>query len=187
MFLPTRLIATIGLPFSGKSTLSQELADLLPAERIELDRVLGEEAGAYDQAPRAWIERYRRAHARIEDLLAAGEPVVFDSVNHTRRQRDRLRSLAARQGSSVRFVWMDTPLDVIRARMARNLVAPTRPNLTSAQFDEIARGFEPPDDEADVLVYDGTIPLHRWAAELADALSLGDGLRTDGGLAFRRC
>ena len=181
-----RLLATVGLPFSGKSTLARALADALGADLIELDAMLGDTVEQPDDG-RAWIERYRLAHARIRAALDRGAFVVFDAVNHRRHQRDRLRRIASAAGTGVRFIWLDIPADVALARLGRNRILPERQDVPDHGFAEIAGAFEPPDGEPDVVTYDGAMPMVRWVDHLADALLMPGDLRTDGGLAFRRC
>ncbi len=181
-----RLLATIGLPFSGKSTLARTLAGALPAESIVLDMMTGETVTDPDDAS-AWIERYHLAHERIRGALGRGEFVVFDAVNHRRHQRDRLRRIVNAAATGVRFIWLDVPVEVALARLRRNRQSPTRQNVPEDGFRQIEHGFELPDGEPDVLLYDGLIPVARWVEDLADAPILRDDLPTDGGLAFRRC
>lgn len=181
-----RLVATIGLPFSGKSTLARALAQALSAELVELDAMTGKVVADPDDAS-AWIARYHLAHVRVRSALTRGGFVVFDAVNHGAHQRDRLRRIAAAAGTSARFVWLDVPAEVALARLRRNWLSPTRQDVPEHGFREIADAFEPPDGETDVLVYDGLIPVAQWVEDLADTLLLRDDLRTDGGLAFRRC
>lgn len=181
-----RLLATIGLPFSGKSTLARAVEQALSAELVELDAMSGDVVADPDDAS-AWIERYHLAHERIRSTLIRGEFVVFDAVNHRAHQRDRLRRIAAAAGTSTRFVWLDVPAEVALARLRRNRLFPSRQGVPERGFSEIEDAFEPPDGEPDVLVYDGLIPVARWVEDLADVLLLRDDLRTDGGLAFRRC
>lgn len=183
---PPRLLATIGLPFSGKSTVSRTLADTLLADLVGVDDIMVKlPAGSTMQ--QQWIARYRIAHRRISEDLAAGNTVIFDAVNHRRHQRDRLRLIARQNGTGIRFLWIATPDDIALNRLRRNRANPTRPDVPEDEFRAIAAAFELPDPEPDVLRYDGQIPLVRWVNELADALSLNDDLHSDGGLAFRRC
>lgn len=187
LILEPRLIATVGLPFSGKSTLARALARTLPAELVELDVATGDVPALADDAV-AWIERYRLAHEQIRRVLTeSDEFVVFDAVNHRRHQRDRLRNIATGVGAGVRFVWLDAPVGIALARLRRNWLAPTRLDVPEHAFAEIEDAFEPPGGEPDVLVFDGTLPVARWVEDLADALLISGDLRTDGGLAFRRC
>ncbi|MGC4190953.1 MAG: ATP-binding protein [Thermomicrobiales bacterium] len=183
---PPRLLAMIGLPFSGKSTASRALADALMADPIAVDDVMVKlRDGATEQD--MWIARYRLAHRRIAENLARGAFVIFDAVNHRRHQRDRLRRIARDAGTGIRFLWIATPESVALDRLRRNRANPTRPDVPEDEFRLIAGEFEPPDAEADVLRYDGQVPLARWRDELADAMTIRDDLHTDGGLAFRRC
>ncbi|MGB3328757.1 MAG: ATP-binding protein [Thermomicrobiales bacterium] len=181
-----RLLATIGLPFSGKSTAARALAKAIPAELVGIDDVMVKlPAGSTEQ--QMWIARYHIAHRRIVEALGTGATVVFDAVNHRRHQRDRLRRLARNAGTSIRFAWIATPEAIALDRLRRNHARPTRPDVPEHEFRAIAAAFEPPDTERDVLRYDGQIPLARWVEDLADAITFPNDLRSDGGLAFRRC
>lgn len=183
---PPRLLATVGLPFSGKSTAARAVAEALVADLVAVDDIMVKlPAGATQRD--LWIARYRIAHGRIGEDLAREEFVVFDAVNHRRHQRDRLRRIADRAGVGIRFLWIATPEAVALDRLRRNHAQPTRLDVPEDEFRAIASAFQPPDTEPDTLRYDGVIPLARWADELADALTVRDDLHSDGGLAFRRC
>lgn len=183
---PPRLLATVGLPFSGKSTAARALAEALMADLVGIDDIMVKLPAGSTQT-QAWIARYRIAHRRIADELATGNIVIFDAVNHRTHQRERLRRIARQAGTGIRFLWIATPEPIALDRLRRNHANPTRPDVPEEEFRAIATAFEPPDSEPDVLRYDGQIPLARWVEELADALSLPDDLHSDGGLAFRRC
>lgn len=133
-----RLIATIGLPFSGKSTASRALADAMQCERVAVDEIMVKLPAGSTQE-HMWLARYRIAHRRMEELLSAGETVVFDAVNHRRHQRDRLRRLARRCGTGIRFVWLDTPESVTLDRRHRNRTNPTRADVPDHDFRIIDR------------------------------------------------
>ncbi|MGC4106605.1 MAG: ATP-binding protein [Thermomicrobiales bacterium] len=184
---PPRLLATIGLPFSGKSTASRALAEVLDAHLVAIDDIIVTLRDGATELDIDWIARYHIAHRRLADDLVRGEFVVFDAVNHRRHQRDRLRRIAHRAGAGIRFLWIATPESVALDRLRRNHANPTRPDVPEDEFRTIANAFQPPDAEPDALRYDGQIPLARWVEELADALTLRDDLYSDGGLAFRRC
>lgn len=181
--LTPRLIATVGLPFSGKTTASRMLADAMPCKRVAVDEIMVKLPAGSIEAHQ-WLARYRIAHARLEELLGNGETVVFDAVNHRHHQRDRLRRIARRSDAGIRFVWIATPEAVVQERRLRNRANPTRPDVPEEDFRIIADDFQPPEMEPDVLRYDGHIPLARWLDDLADALTMHG---SDGGLAFRHC
>lgn len=100
-----RLIVFAGLPGSGKSTLSRELALRIGAVWLRADSV--------EQAIRASgvvpgdlkDAGYRAAQAVAEDNLRLGREVVADCVNDWQIARDGWRAAGERAGAEV--VWVE--------------------------------------------------------------------------------
>ncbi|MDN3520785.1 AAA family ATPase [Halomonas ramblicola] len=107
---PRYLLATTGVSGSGKSWLSERLAESLnliwlrsDVERKRLfglsplaDSQAGLDAGIY--TPEASRETYRRLAELAADVLAAGYSVIVDSTALHQEERDRLVDVAASRG-----------------------------------------------------------------------------------------
>ena len=93
------LIIFAGLPATGKSTLSRELARELQAVHVRIDSIeCALFAGLPTDLPINDLG-YRVAYAVAEDNLRLGRTVVADSVNPLEITRDAWHSVAARAGA----------------------------------------------------------------------------------------
>ena len=113
-----------GLPGSGKSYLSQRLAEELPAVVVESDRVrktLFPEP-AYTAEESALIHRI--CQEVIRRLLARGVRVIFDATNLIEFQREALYSLAERSGARLLIVRTVAPEPVVHERLEQRKLHP---------------------------------------------------------------
>ena len=153
-----------GLPFSGKTTLAQALADQCGFVHLDLDAMarvnnLFPEESINDEQ---WSDIFREAYQQTAALLASGKSVVFDAVNSAWDGRDRLRAIAQRSGSSVHVIYIDLSTREIEQRRQANQVARQRPPVREEDFVELSTSFEIPTIEENLLVYDGTQSIPEW-------------------------
>lgn len=111
------LVIMSGLPGSGKSYVSQQLAHRLPAVVIESDRVrkVLYHRPCYGAEESALVHRI--CQELIRRLLSRGVRVVFDATNLVEFQREILYSLAERSGANLVIVRTMAPEAVIRQRL----------------------------------------------------------------------
>lgn len=130
-----------GLSGSGKSAIARELLGKLRARGVEAAvlesdvlRTQVTPQPKYDEPERDLF--YGSLVALGKYLCEAGRPVVFDATANRRRYRD-----AARQ-AIVRFaeIYVDTPLEICRARDTKGLYK--NPNVRSLPGTQAA--YEPP-------------------------------------------
>jgi adenylylsulfate kinase len=130
-----------GLSGSGKSAIGRELVERLHARQIEAARLESDllrtqvtPFPTYDDRERDLF--YGSLVALGAFLVGATRPVVFDATANRRRYRD-----AARQ-AIVRFaeVYVDTPLEVCRARDPKGLYR--EKNITT--LPGVRAPYEPP-------------------------------------------
>jgi adenylylsulfate kinase len=111
-----------GLSGSGKSAIARELlarlhARGLRAAVLESD-VLRTQLTPHPRYDEAERDFFYGALARLgAELVAGGRPVIFDATANRRRYRDAARSAIARFAE----VYVDTPLEVCRARDVKGL------------------------------------------------------------------
>ena len=86
----TRLVLICGLPASGKSTLARQLADRIPAIRLDKDEWVTQLGGdVWDHAFRVRVES--QLWALTLDLLAQGQSVILEWGHWARVERDEKR------------------------------------------------------------------------------------------------
>lgn len=110
-----RLILTVGLPGSGKSTWLRQLG--VNAVSTDALRQL-----LIDDAANQTIHREVFATARylVSRRLRLGRPQTYvDATNLTRGERRAWIRLAQLHDAAVEAVWFDVPLDVCKARNRR--------------------------------------------------------------------
>jgi len=113
-----KLILLIGIPASGKTTLSKKLiqkgyesisADIIRAE------LYGNEAEQGDPT-----KVFSVLFARLEDMMGAGKDIVVDNTNLKFAHRKEILTRAEKFGYSDVQLWvLDVPLDVCLQRNAK--------------------------------------------------------------------
>jgi predicted kinase len=158
-----------GLPFSGKTTLANELVSRLGVSRVAIDDINGER-GVWDDetglSPEEWTNTYQEAYRRINLLLKQGKSVVDDSVNYARELRDRLRAIAERHGAATTVIYVDVPLAEARRRWLENRQTARRADVRDSDFANVVEHFEVPTEDENVLLYDGTISAAAWIDQI---------------------
>jgi aminoglycoside phosphotransferase family enzyme/predicted kinase len=121
------VVATCGLPGTGKSFLARHVAAAFDAEIVRSDLVRKEltgmapterwRGGFFDgpYAPERTEQTYATLRDRARAQLDGGRRVVIDATFATHAQRELLRGL----GVACVWLYVDTPEPVVRARMER--------------------------------------------------------------------
>lgn len=168
------LLILCGLPFAGKSTLAVALAHRLTMRLVCMDAINMERGLGLDAAPISsdqWAETYREMYRRLDEMLAAGISVVYDAPNATRQERDDARAIAARNNAAARIIYVPIRPDEAWTRLLANRTNPIRHDVRDADFDDVLRRFEPPNDEPDTIAYDPTIPIAAWISRIFPTFS----------------
>jgi adenylylsulfate kinase len=107
-----------GLPASGKSAIARELLGLLPEMSILESDVMRTQLTPHPRYDDADRDFFYGALADIGVLLCErNRPVLFDATANRRAYRDAARKRIARFAE----VYVDTPLEVCRARDPKGL------------------------------------------------------------------
>ena len=142
---PTALLLC-GLPYSGKSTLAEALiADgyfLISLDAINHERGLGLHGQSVPGSE--WMETHRVALERLRAYVQAGHSVVWDDTNYAAWIRDPIFEAALEAGSEPVVVFVDTPLEIVRARAVDTKVRGLRPACPEEDFERVIRDFERP-------------------------------------------
>lgn len=111
------LIVMVGLPGTGKSHLSRDLAARTPAAIVESDAV---RKTLFPHPTYRGQEHYlvfQRAYALVEEVIGRGISVIFDATNLIERHRKELYRIADRHGARLIIVLVQAPAEVVRRRL----------------------------------------------------------------------
>ncbi|HXK23173.1 MAG TPA: AAA family ATPase [Myxococcota bacterium] len=170
-----RLVLVGGAVGSGKTTVSDALADALGAAVVSSDRVRkqrlglapGEHAAASAYTSEAKSAVYEAMLERAEPVWSSGRAVVLDATFGARRERERVRERAQRAGVPVFFVETRCDAEVATSRLEQRRRAgrdasDAGPELVAASRAAFERLDEWPASERAVI--DTTPP--GWRADL---------------------
>jgi predicted kinase len=161
-----------GLSFSGKTTVARAIGKATGAPIVSYDEL-------YATVPRdasltgldEWWLITDLVCERAREHLAAGRTVIVDNLNEERVDRDRLRAAAAKEGTEVLVVHVETPPDEIARRREENERARTRGTTSDEQFEFVRSRFEPPAEPERVIRFGSGDNLESWLDRLRATLS----------------
>lgn len=166
------VIALIGLPGAGKSTVARYLLDHLALHEVNRDTI------RHAMFPRCRYSDAENAaavdavHAAVAVNCAAGLDSLVDGMTFaSAATRARLREAGERLGFAVIGVWLDLPVAVAQRRVRADVVAAVHPaaDRDPALVADIARRFEAPIGEAARI--DATDPLSSVCAAALEAIA----------------
>ena len=187
-----RLVVTMGLSGSGKSTVARLLADGIGAvwlrSDVERKRLHGLAPTERPQpgSPLYSADATRRTYARLgelaETLLAAGLPVVVDAACLRGDERETLRALAGRCGAAWSLVACSAGPERLQARIAARQTRGDDPSDATVEVLALQQRVQEPltPDElrhAVQVTNDGELQaLEAQVARLAVQWAASDGL-----------
>lgn len=162
-----RFFLLCGLAFSGKTTLARSVAERLSLAYVSLDDI-NAERGLRPGGEGLPVEEWERSRAIAESRLAAsftsGRGAVLDDTGCFRWLRDCYREHALRYDVPTAVIFVDVPLDVIRARIAANAREGTRTSITDAVFARHVAEFEAPQPDEPTLRFSSSDEIEDWIA-----------------------
>lgn len=156
---------TMGVQGSGKTYFAHQLASAWPAAHFSSDAIRRELYGSFEQYKRHgdYDDHHRHVFAlleqRVEMSLAAGQSVVRDYGQNSRRIRQAGYELASRFGARALTVWIKTPPDLAISRCSHRPDEADRFRFSPEYAKEIVAkslvSLEPPGDDEPHIVVDG--------------------------------
>lgn len=112
------LVVISGLPGTGKTHFSQQLAARVPLAILESDALRKTLVAAPMYSASESSRLFRLTHALIGELLDRGVPVLLDATNLVETHRKRLYTIADQRDVKLVLVRMEAPPEVVRERLA---------------------------------------------------------------------
>lgn len=172
------IVALMGLPGAGKSTVARMLERRLGLRRVCRDAI---RQAMFPRCDYTFIEKraaFRTVLLAVEINCLLGEPSVIDGMTFSRRgDFDEVASLADRHGFDVLPLLIDCPAALARERIARDLAERRHPaeDREPELVDIVARRFDAP--PAASIRIDGARPMEEVCrlalAEVAARLDVG--------------
>lgn len=155
-----------GIPFSGKTTLGQELKKRLAFEYINLDEIRAEKGYGdvkEDDIPdEAWKNIFAEADRRLLEYLKIGKNVANETAWVTRKWRDRTRNIARAAGFSTKVILLDIPVAVAKERWRKNRKEKQRYDTPDDEYESYIKDFEKPTPDEEVIIYHHEDDLEEW-------------------------
>ncbi|PWW04763.1 putative kinase [Paenibacillus cellulosilyticus] len=154
------VVLMCGIAGSGKTTISQRLAEL-GYNRLSIDEEVWKTNGRYGvDYP---VEQYRAnldaAHKRlltqIVEHIQENKPVVVDSSFWNRRERDWYKQLIEQSGGRWRLLYLRVQPDELRRRLkvrSERFDANAAFPITEELLHTFINGFEEPKDEGEIII-----------------------------------
>lgn len=165
--MPGQVYILCGLPFAGKTTLARELAARLGWTHLEVDAINRERGlGLHGErlSRQDWIDTYREAYRRLDELLLQQQTVLYDATNFRRAQRQRARQIAARHNAATYVLYLTTTPLAAQRRLHQNRQCSVRADVHDIDFADVAAQFQSPTVDEHVIRYNGAEQLAIWIA-----------------------
>lgn len=136
-----------GLPFSGKSTLAQKMYEENGWKIVSIDHIKAKK-GLRDtwkgMNVSDWRDIFAEAEHQTENELCKGRSVIYDSTNHTKQSRDKLRRIAKKCKCTSRVIFADVSPKTAKSRWMTNKDSNKRMDLPEWAFQAVIRDWESP-------------------------------------------
>ncbi len=156
----------VGLPYSGKSTLANELKNKYGFAHINIDEWKfnkGYKDKGDDEIPnKVWDEIFEEADKLFVNYLKEGKNIANEYAWVTRSWRDRARKVAKDAGFETKVIYIKLPLSTIKERWLKNNQSKSRFHWPEHEFENYIKDFEIPTTEENIIIYDQSTSIDSW-------------------------
>jgi predicted kinase len=160
------LLILCGLPFSGKTTLAQSIANRYDAIFINLDEINHSRGIGIKGKPmtsKLWEETYKISYKNTRQLLNEGKTVVYEGANFTKLLRSKVSALAKNSNVTPIIIHVDTSKEECLKRLMNNRKTNNRYDVKDKDFSLVCNNFQmPTNKEAKVLTFSENHKLIPW-------------------------
>lgn len=160
------LYILIGLPYSGKTTLTKELVNRFGFSSVSMDDVMDERGYEVEKMTQDdWNSVYSEGYERLKKLLSESKTVVLDLGNLKRSERKTARQIAESLGSEYKLIYLNVPVGQIKGRWTKNKETKERGQLEQVILDRALKMFEEPTNDENYITYNQSMDLDKWIKE----------------------
>jgi predicted kinase len=165
------IIALMGLPGAGKTTIARELVRQYGFSLLSRDEIRDTMFVPCDYTNKEKFAAYQALLIGLSTSLEMGRAVIIDGMPFSRASEvDDVRQVCSRFSADLRFVYVSVPVSVAQARVQvdlNNKIKHRTPDLVR----EVAERFDP--IPPDAIRIDGTLPSEKKVWLIAQQLGLG--------------
>jgi predicted kinase len=161
------VIALMGLPGSGKSSVAKALRERVPLALVSRDAI---RAAMFDPCEHNDLEKHAAHEAAmlsIEHCLALGRSCVIDGMTFSRNvDVERVRAMSRKTGAHFMPVFFDCPVEIAQERIRKDVRTTNNVHRSGEEelVAKVAERFELPPEDA--IVIDCTLDPHVLAGHL---------------------
>ena len=133
------IIATVGMPGSGKTHFAEQFAETFSAPLIShhrLQDISNDETMINQTMPKL-----------LQEVMKTKQTVVFEGATDRRVERAELARLAREGGYKILFVWVQTDQNTARGRALKQ--------MSDESYDRLAKRFSEPHKSENYVVISG--------------------------------
>lgn len=158
-----------GLAFSGKSTLARRIAEHTSSKLIAFDTlwVEKEKERPISKDAKGWRFIRKIAKNEISKCLRESISVVYDDNNIKIEHREELREISKLANTDSIVIYLNTPMDIIKAREQANKVTGERHEVETKNFQTVLEQLEPPSPNEKVLEYKPSTDMEEFLKRLS--------------------
>lgn len=157
----------VGRPGAGKTTAAQAICEVTGATHLWTAKIRVERYGRPSFKHSENIAIYDHMNRMADELLAAGNDVVFDTSFNFQKDRQKLKKIADEHNAKTVVVWVQTPKDIAKARATKDAHKhDTRilGDMTEDDFERLSEKLEKPQTDETVIELDGTKITNEYVA-----------------------
>lgn len=154
-----KLYLFVGYPGAGKTTVAKIIEQASGAVHLWADHERQQRFADPSHHVDETSELYRQLNDQTNQLLAAGQSVIFDTNFNYRRDRDHLRQIADKYGAKTLIIWLTTPKALARQRATHDAHRERngyRDRMSQTTFNQLSNHLQEPEKDENFIKIDGT-------------------------------
>lgn len=153
------LYLMLGYPGAGKTITAKIISELTGAIHLWADKIRRKRFGTPTYSHQENVKLYTYLNDMTNKLLASGQSVVYDTNFNFYRDRQHMRTIAAKHNAQTLVVWVRTPKQLAKFRATQGAhMQDTRllGDMSADQFERMAKNLQEPLSDETVVQLDGT-------------------------------